>query len=357
MRLEGLLDIATIATHDAAVKTRKPRAPVTVHDVARLASVSAITVSRALHDPARVSDATLERVRAAVAKTGYVPNLLAGGLRSAKTKLVAAVVPTIAGPVFLETIQSLTDALDQKGYQLLLGQSGYRTSREDALIDAIVGRRPVGIVLTGMMHSPEGRRRLLASGIPIVETWDLAPTPLDMAVGFSHDHIGEEVCAYFHQRGRKRPALISADDERARRRAAGFVRMARRLDMADARGEVPTCWIPAPATLANSRHGLAEILERSRDVDSVFCSSDVVALGVLTEAHARKMPVPKRLAIVGFGDLEFSAGVIPALTSVRVDGRRIGQVAAGFIIDRAEGRAVAERVVDVGFTLVQRETS
>ncbi len=126
----------------------------TVHDVARLASVSAITVSRALNAPERVSASTLERVRAAVTQTGYVPNLLAGGLRSAKSKLVAALVPSVAGPVFLETIQSLTDALDERGYQLLLGQSGYRNSREDALVDAIVGRRPAGIVLTGMAHSP-----------------------------------------------------------------------------------------------------------------------------------------------------------------------------------------------------------
>ena len=94
----------------------------TVHDVAKVASVSAITVSRALNSPGQLSPATLARVRAAIAKTGYIPNLLAGGLRSAKSRLVAAVVPTVAGPVFLETIQSLTDVLDQSGYQLRDGK-------------------------------------------------------------------------------------------------------------------------------------------------------------------------------------------------------------------------------------------
>ena len=343
-----------------AAKTRKRRRPgasITVHDVARLAGVSAITVSRALNAPATVSPDTLERVRTAISDTGYVPNLLAGGLRSAKSRLVAAVVPTVAGPVFLETIQSLTDALDEHGYQLMLGQSGYRTSREDALLDAIIGRRPVGIVLTGMMHSPEGRRRLLGSGIPIVETWDLAPTPIDMAVGFSHDAIGEEVCEYLHGRGRRRPVLLSGDDERARRRMAGFVRAARRLGMADARGELPTKWCPAPTTLAAGRAGLAELLQRTPDLDAIFCSSDLLALGVLTEAHARGIEVPKKLAVVGFGNLAFSAGLVPSLTTVHVDGPRIGKVAAAMIMDRAEGRAVAEPVVDVGFSLVQRDSS
>src|SRR3954462_10480519 len=113
--------------------------PVTVKDVARIAAVSPITVSRALNTPDQVSAATLAKVRAAVDRTGYVPNLIAGGLRLARSNLVAAVVPTVRGPVFLETIQSLTDALDENGYQLLLGHSGYRTSRQDALLDAIIG--------------------------------------------------------------------------------------------------------------------------------------------------------------------------------------------------------------------------
>jgi len=145
--------------------------------------------------------------RLLVKRTGYVPNLLAGGLRSAKSRLVAAVVPTISGPVFQAVIQALTDALDERGYQLLIGQSGYKTSREDALLDAIIGRRPIGIVFTGMMHSVEGQRRLVAAGIPIVETWDLSKPPIDMAVGFSHDAVGEAVCEYLVRKGQQTSEL------------------------------------------------------------------------------------------------------------------------------------------------------
>src|SRR3954466_8313144 len=96
-------------------RVRGSRAGVTVHDVARLAGVSAITVSRALNTPAQLAAETLQRVKDAVARTGYVPNLLAGGLRSARSQLVAAVFPTVAGPVFMDVIQSLTDSLDGHG--------------------------------------------------------------------------------------------------------------------------------------------------------------------------------------------------------------------------------------------------
>ena len=131
-----------------------------------------MTVSRVINTPERMPAATLAKVQAAIAKTGYVPNLLAGGLRSNKSRLVAALIPTLVGPVFNETVHALTAELNERGYQLMLGQSGYADSREDALLDAIIGRRPDGIVLTGILHSAHGRRRLAASGIPVVETWD-----------------------------------------------------------------------------------------------------------------------------------------------------------------------------------------
>lgn len=325
----------------------------TVKDVARVAGVSPITVSRALTAPDRLAAKTLERVRGAIRQTGYVPNLLAGGLRSARSKLVAAVVPTITGPVFLDTIQGLTDALDARGYQLMLGQGGYRDSREDALIDAIIGRRPSGIVLTGMMHSAAARRRLVASGIPVVETWDLTPRPIDMMVGFSHERIGEAVAAFLHAGGRRRLAIISGDDPRAQRRKDGFVAKARALGLRD----VPVEWVPAPTTLASGRAGLERLLEAHRGIDAVAASSDLLALGILLQARAIGLAVPDKLAIVGLGDLSLLAGMTPAITTVRIDGPRMGRIAANCIIERAEGREVAQRVIDVGFSLVERETT
>src|SRR4051812_35474890 len=98
---------------------------VTLHDVAQEAGVSLITASRALSNPAIVSKDTIERVQKAVEVTGYVPTLLAGGLKSKRSFTVAALVPTISVPQFLPTIQTLTDELDRAGYQLILGQMGY----------------------------------------------------------------------------------------------------------------------------------------------------------------------------------------------------------------------------------------
>ena len=334
-------------------RARRGSGAVTLHDVAKLAGVAPITASRALNTPAQVSEEVRQKVADAVSRTGYVPNRLAGGLASARSRLVAAVVPTIAGPVFLETVQSLTEALAERGYQLMLGQSGYAGSREDALLDAIIGRRPDGIVLTGILHSTEGRRRLLACGIPVVETWDLTPTPIDMLVGFSHVEVGRAVAHFLHGRGRRRLGVVAGDDERARRRADAFVATARALGLPEA----TVVLVPAPTTLRRGRDGLSELLRLAPDSDAVFCSSDLLALGVITEARVRGLPVPSQLAVVGFGDLEFAADVEPALTTVHIKGAAIGRQAAQFIISRAEGQAVADRVVDIGFSIVERHSA
>jgi len=334
-------------------RSRRSSGAVTLHDVAKLAGVAPITASRALNSPDQVSADVLKKVSDAIARTGYVPNLLAGGLASARSRLVAAVVPTIAGPVFLETVQSLTEALAERGYQLMLGQSGYSGSREDALLEAIIGRRPDGIVLTGIMHSAEGRRRLLASGIPVVETWDLTPTPIDMLVGFSHVEVGRAVAAFLHAKGRRRFAVVAGDDERATRRLDAFEAAAIALGVAEVRRVV----VPAPTTLRSGRSALGSLLSGGGEIDAVFCSSDLLALGVLTEALARGVAVPSQLAVVGFGDMNFAADLHPALTTVRINGAAIGRQAATFIVDRAEGRGVAQRVIDIGFSVVDRKSA
>jgi LacI family gluconate utilization system Gnt-I transcriptional repressor len=341
------------AAPSRAKRVRRRGASLTLADVARIAGVAPITVSRALNTPEHLTAETLERVRQAVERTGYVPNRVAGGLASNRSRLVAALVPTIASPVFLETIQALTEALAAEGYQLVLGQSGYEGSREDALIDAVIGRRPDGVVLTGVMHSPEARRKLASAGIPVVETWDLTPTPIDMLVGFSHQRVGAAVSDYLYSRGARHPAILTADDPRAGLRDAAFVDAAHRHGI----GEVPLELVPTPTTLGAGRRAFARLLESHGEIDAVFCSSDILALGALTEAHARGIAVPAQVRVFGFGDNNFAADAHPALSTVRIDGTAMGRQAARFVIDRAAGRPVPQRVIDIGFELVARASA
>jgi len=334
-------------------RSRRSSGAITLRDVAKLAGVAPITASRAVNTPDQVSPEVLKKVQDAVGRTGYVPNRVAGGLASSRSRLIAAVVPSIVVSVFVETIETLNNTLFEAGYQLMLGQTGYSPEREEALLEAIIGRRPDGIFLTGIMQSSKGRTRLLASGIPVVETWDLTPTPIDMLIGFSHSDIGREVAHFLMAKGRKRFALIRADDERGIRRATAFQNAVAQRGLA----EVVVDNVGSSRTLKSGREALSRILLQAPETDAVFCSSDLIAMGVLTEALARGIPVPQRLSIVGFGDVPYVADMVPALTTVHINGSDIGRMAADYLIARAEGRPVEHPIVDVGFSIVQRDSA
>ena len=334
-------------------RSRRSTGAVTLRDVAAMAGVAPITASRVVNTPDQVSADVRQRVQDAIARTGYVPNRMAGGLASARSKLIAAVVPSTVMSVFMQTLESLNDTLFDAGYQLMLGHTGYSPERQAQLLEAIVGRRPDGIFLTGILPPGPSRTRLLASGIPVVETWDLTPTPIDMLIGFSHADIGREVARFLLSKGRRRLASIKADDERAARRHQTFADT-----VAAAKGrKVVSIDVGGSRSLRSGRDALAQLLAQDPKVDAIFCSSDLLAQGVITEAQARGLRIPQDLAVIGFGDVPFAADLVPALSTVRINGVELGVLAARCLIARAEGLAVEPRIVDVGFSVVERDTT
>ena len=322
-----------------------------ITDVAAVAGVSPITVSRVFNNPESVAPETLERVRQVVHKLGYVPNRLAGGLSSSKSRLIAAIVPTIAHSLFSETIQVFSETMSKAGYQVLLALSGYSDSSEETLLDAVLSRRPEGVLLTGVAHTDSLRERLRNVGIPIVETWDMTDTPIDMLVGFSHYRVGEAVAERFLARGVLNPGLVSANDDRAIARITGFRERLARAGIHD----VAKVIVAPPSSVSIGKTALSQLLEQTPQLDAVFCGSDLLAIGVLGEAKRRGIDVPSQLAICGFGDLEFASETSPQLTTVGVDGTRIGVSAARCLLERLKG-VKESNVIDVGFHIVERQT-
>jgi len=328
-----------------------PRAP-TLDDVARAAGLSSMTVSRALNTPQIVRPATLEKVLAAVKATGYIPNALAGGLASRRSKLIAVAVPQINNNMFVDTIQALSDELAARGYHMLLCVAGYTPETEAELVAALLSRRPDGIVLTGIHHATELKKVLLNAAIPVVEIWDLTPTPLDMLVGFSHEKVGQAMAEYLLRKGYRQPGLVWAVDKRAQQRKQGLCEMLASRGMA----QPLSVDVALPARFSSGRDGAAQLLASGR-FDVIVCSSDTLAQGAITEAQTRGLRVPADLAVMGFGDLDFAAGNQPGITTVSIDKQAIGRRAATMLADRIEEKTLAPEIVDIGFQLVERESA
>lgn len=337
---------------DKRAKGSQPRTP-TLEDVARASGLSPMTVSRALNTPKLVKAATIDKVMEAVRITGYIPNLLAGGLASRRSKLIAVVVPQINNAMFVDTIQAISDELDARGYHMLLCVAGYSDETEAEIVATLLSRRPDGVVLTGIHHTPELRKVILNAQIPVVEIWDLTPTPLDMLIGFSHEKIGFAAGEYLLGKGHRRFGLIWAADRRAAQRKHGlYDALARQADCA-----LSEVIVPLPASMAAGRSGLRQLFAKSEPLDAIVCSSDTLAQGAIMEAAAQGVAVPQQLAVMGFGDLAFAAHNVPSISTLGVDSWKMGKEAATLLADKIEGKSTESPIIDIGFTLIARDSA
>ncbi|MBZ9708862.1 LacI family DNA-binding transcriptional regulator [Mesorhizobium sp. ESP7-2] len=328
--------------------------PVTMATVGRLAGVSQVTVSRALSDPSKVSPATFEKIRNAIEMTGFVPNAIAGALASRRSRLIGALVPSITNIVYSSMIQAFSEGIAGHGYQILLSETGFDPKEEERAIVTLLSRRPDAMLLTGIHHMLEARRMLMAAGIPVVELWDMTETPIDLCVGFSHVETGRAVAEFVLEAGYKNAATVSAGDERALRRKDAFVKeIGRRAGI-----DVTQINFVGGASLARGREALRILVdEQNFRGGAIFCSSDLLAHGVLIEANVRGLRVPDEIAVIGFGDQDFAAHVVPPLTTVRVDRTELGLTAAKAILARFDGEPPAGRVKDLGFQIIARQSA
>ncbi|BAF88609.1 transcriptional regulator [Azorhizobium caulinodans ORS 571] len=339
--------------------TRKP----TMRDVSRLAGVSTMTVSRVLADPETVSRETRSRVLAAVEQLGYVPDRVAGSLSSRRTNVVAAILPTLTNVNFADTAHALTEVLRPADYQLLIGYTMYRLDEEERLLRAMLPRRPDAVVVASSVHTKTASQMLLRAGVPVVEIWDNPGQPIDHAVGFSNYEVGRAAAHHLISLGHRRIGALGpgrdgeARDFRGEDRMKGFAAALREAGLSDE-------WVlhfgDVPVAFDHGRQSFAAMLERAPDVEALFAVSDISAWGALMECQRRGIRVPDDLSLLGFGDFDFGRQCVPMLSTMGIDARAIG-TAAGELLMRLlhddSGAAAAPERIDVGFRLIERETT
>ena len=333
-------------------KQRRPR----LKEVAKLAGVSTMTVTRALHAPHKVADSTRVRVEKIAGKLGYTPDLTARGLTLQRTGLVGAVVPLLTNSLIAEIVQGLSDAVARNAYQLLVGATGFSARGEEAMVRAFLSRRVDAIYLSGITHTAATVRMIEQAKIPCVEGGNLTRNPIDMGVGYSSKEAARTVTQYLIERGYRPLGYIGAwpkDNDRARDRRRGFAAACKAAGIV-----VDAGWcIETDLDLHAGARAMGTLLDRHPDVRAVFCSADTLAIGAMFEAQRRKIAIPGRVAIAGFDDLDIASEVVPALTTLRVPRYEIGRRAGEMICERLAGGVVEQPVVDIGYSFVQRATA
>jgi len=333
----------------------------TMQDVAQLAGVSTMTVSRALKDGASIAPATRRKIMMAVEGLGYVLDQSAGSLSSKRTGFVAALIPSINNSNFADTARGLTEALQGSGLQLLLAYTDYSIDKEEELIESLLRRRPEAIVVTGGKHTLRGRKLLQQSGIPVVETWDLPQDPVCHVVGFSNAEASATLVRHLHQKGYRKIAFIGGTtnrDTRGADRRAGYEAAMAELGLKEMR--VISFGTP-PISIKQGGEAISRLIKQWPEVEAAICVSDLSAFGALVECQRRKWKVPGRIALAGFGDFEISSCCYPTLTTVGVNCYEIGNHTGKLLLKAIEGersgKTISPETVITDYAVISRESA
>lgn len=343
-------------TARARAAKRAGRGAVTLSDVAAVAEVAPITVSRAINRPESVSDALRARIRAAIDTLGYVPNRMAGALASAKTGVIPVIVPSLSNVVFVEVIEGIQETIETRGYQMLLGSTDYDLDREAALAATLLGWAPPGMLIAGLRHLPRTATLLRNAGVPVVEFMEHGARCIDMNVGLSHYRAGAAMAEHLLTRGYRRIGFVGVrvrDDYRACQRYEG---MHRRILEVGGAEDVLLDYSGGVGQDIGWR-ALGDVLAMRPVIDALFFANDEMAVGAILRAQRDGIAVPGRIAIAGFNGLPMSALVTPALTTIISPRKLIGRRAAELLLARIAGERPARRRFDVGFRLEVREST
>ncbi len=339
----------------ARVRLPDRKSRVTLTEVAELAGVSEITVSRVLRSKGPIAEATRDRVMEAVRAVGYVPNKIAGSLASADSNLFGVVLPSLSNIVFPEVLQGIHAGLARTGIQPVVGVTDYNLETEEALVRSLLAWKPAAMIITGSEHTAATRKMLVESGIRIAELMDIDPVPIDIAVGLSHRQAGYDTGKHLIARGYRRFGYAGLDprsDIRARIRFEGLVAALSDagLSLQDkVLADVPSSTLVGSATTAR-------LLAENPNLDVVVYPNDDMAVGGVFHCMGAGISVPENLAIFGFNGLDIGRALPKPLSTVRSNRFRIGQTAVEQILETSI-RPDRPTVVNTGYEIFEGATA
>ncbi len=333
--------------------------PPRMADVAKLAGVSKMTVSRVLAGR-NVAEKTRTRVQEAIESLGYLPDASAGTLSSGRSEFIVALVPSLNSSNFADTVRGLNDSIREQGLRLLLGDTDYQPDQEALLVRTLLRHRPLGVMLTGSAHLDITRKLLLQAKVPVVETWDVPTEPIDQSVGFSNAEAAAAMVRYLLGCGYRRIGFIggaSPLDHRGLQRREGYLKALNELNIEPRIVE----YGESPITMNHGGEAIRRLLERWHDTDAVMCVSDLSAFGAIMHCHRYGLKVPGDIAVAGFGDFEVSRHCTPTITTVSVEPYRIGWRAGEMLLASAaaqrEGTAKPREVSIIDYRIIPREST
>lgn len=318
---------------------------VRLKDVAARAGVSLMTVSKVMRDASDVAQITKSRIRRLADEMGYVPDALARGLRTRRTRLLGLVLPSLAHPVLSQAAMAIEDHAHECGYDLLIAQTQDHPQREQVCIRRLLSRR-----IDGLFLSPVYR---LAPAAPIYEELLKSATPTVLlghrspfCSGFPSIETDDVLASYqltqhLIQLGHRKIAFFAGPPAApwAQERFEGYRKALREAQIPIQDDLIFT----AGGTIEDGQKAAVQLLNESTQATAVQTVSDLVAIGVANVFWRQGLSIPDDLSLAGFGDHTAAEHCRVPLTTIRMPRTAMGIAATECMARLFRGETVESR--------------
>lgn len=326
------------------------RAAVTLKDVAAHAGVSITTVSRVLNDQQSgvpISEGTRQRVIAAAATLGYKPNLMARALRGAPSSLLGVIARDISDPFHIQILRGINDAAGNNEYRLFLGHVDYKPEAAMAYASMFEQSHADGIIVIGDLEGGDATLEVLSSQhrfvVGVTDRTERRQVP-----GVYCDSIAGTDLAMEHLWELGHRDIMCVSDSRT---YDGRLRANRYERFMHARGLSEQIQIHITDQEPDEAYELGRRIlmpvQPNAGPTAIYATSDTTAIGLLRAAFELEIPIPDRLSIVGYDDIDIASFIVPPLTTVSQHGVEMGRAAARLLFAMMERGLARQEVADV----------
>ena len=323
----------------------------TMNDVARVSGFSQMTVSRAFLEAASIKRETKERILKVADEIGYYHNQAASNLASRGSRAFGIILPTLQDSIYMPLVEGARHVFQGYHADYVLQAIDYARGRESFAIRSLLSQRVQAILFPSIGHTPDTRRLLIASPIPLIEVGNLPRKPLKFAVGHSDFEAGHVATKRLIDIGRRKIAIICGYVRRtsnARDRLNGY-RLAMReagLPIAEART------VEVDHTIAAGVSGFERLLKSAEDIDGLVIGGEIWAPAVILSLLKSGRGIPDDVAVVGVGDVELGPYLPVSLSYVAIPRRETGARAAELAVTLSRRGRIEEPVVKLPVRLV-----
>lgn len=307
--------------------------------VSKLAGVSIATVSRAFSDPAKLSPATLQKVKRAADQLNYIPNSIASQFRRKRAGAVLVMVPDLANAFFAQVLSGIESIASDSGLSLLLSDTHDELRNEQSCIALVRARRVDGVIQLGARRLEEIAQGQDVRDILFVHAIEPPEESLHPSVRINNLLAAEQIVEHVISLGHRNIGVVGGQE------ASGITRQ-RLLGYRAALSNHGIRFDPdaieyGAFSLSNGFESARKLLDRRSDLTALFCMSDEIAIGAMKAVRLRGKKIPDHLSITGFDNIAIGGYIDPPLTTVNQPAEGMGAMAMQMLVAQLEGSSQA----------------